>query len=93
MTRRANDNALGPAADPRMMLLPLQTMMMTQAAMLRVWDPWLRFAAHMHEQMCLCQREFFAERPHLRHENLCSGAADLKDHYGRRTGDVEVERI
>ena len=93
MTRHACDFSLVPAADPRLMFLPLQTMLMMQAAALRFWDPWLRYAAHMQQQTAVCQKEFFGAHPHLRHLDACSKAPDLKDHYGRRTGDVEVERI
>lgn len=93
MTRRASDYSIVPAADPRLMFLPAQNMMMMQVAVLRAWEPWLRYMTHLQQQMCVCQKEFFAFRPHLRHDNVCSNAADLKDHYGRRTGDVEVERI
>lgn len=94
MTRRATDLSPIPAVDPRLIFLPLQGMMMMQVAMLRAWEPWLRAAAHMQHQMCVCQREFFGPHPdHHRAGNVCSSAPDLKDRYGRRTGDVEVERI
>jgi hypothetical protein len=91
MKRRAIDQF--PAADPRLMLLPVQGMLMMQAAVLRAWEPWLRYAAHLQQQMSVCQKEFFSPHSHLRHHDVCSAASDLKDHYGRRTGDVEVERI
>lgn len=93
MNRRVSDFSRVPAADPRLMFLPLQTALMMQAAALRAWEPWLRCAAHLQQQMCVCQKEFFGPYPHMRGHDVCSGAPDLKDHYGRRTGDVEVERI
>ncbi len=93
MNRRASNFSLVPAADPRLMFLPLQTALMMQAATLRAWEPWFRYATHLQQQMCVCQREFFGSHPHSRLHDVCSGAPDLKDHYGRRTGDVEVERI
>ena len=93
MKRSAFDFSALSAADPRLMFLPLQTALMMQVAAMRVWEPWLRYAAHVQQQASLCQREFFSGHPHGRFHNLCSKAPDLKDHYGHRTGDVEVERI
>ncbi len=85
-------NEIDPAPTPFME--GCRYLLELQLAGVQAWSDWMEMMVHTQEHLLAEQAAFLAEHhPHRRWHKIMPSGPDLKDHYGHRAQDVDVERI
>lgn len=74
------------------MVDPVMMVARYQMAMMEGWYRVATCAWHQYAKMMMMPQEML-HHPHLRLLDVPFRGPDLKDHYGRRAHDVDVERV
>lgn len=72
---------------------PILAMVKYQTAVLTGWMNLMTAMAGQYPHLMKLQAEWLSHHPVHRWHNIMMGGADLKDHYGRRAHDVDVEHL
>jgi len=72
---------------------PMETMMKTQLALYNGWVKLMLENVAACERLVEHQSRIFTHPDHHRAHDVIATGADLKDHYGQRAHDVDVEDI